>query len=321
MTSPRFATPLSQSSRSEVLTYTFPQPFQNLTLTGRSRAAWHTSFVIPQLNVLLDAGLVVNHLRPKHIFLTHGHSDHTLLSPAFMSGDEPPDVICPKEMKDVFETYVWGARILDKGGLVTTDESKENWIEDGEKRHLRKNHVTHALAPGDMFPLKQQKENITATVFACDHTVPSNGYLFTRTTHRLHPDLADSPPEKLKALKKEGKEITAPHDVPIFAFLGDGTAKTLASSPQWLKDGVKVVITECSFLVEEHRAQAEKTKHTLWQDLEPVIRKWPDTVFVLIHFSLRYEEEEIVQFFRDLEDCPQNIVVWADGGGDVAQAQ
>jgi ribonuclease Z len=77
-----FAEPLPQSTRSEILEWRFPRPYHNYVLTGRSKAAWHTAFIIPHLNLLLDAGLCVNKLRPKHVFITHGHSDHTLLAPA-----------------------------------------------------------------------------------------------------------------------------------------------------------------------------------------------------------------------------------------------
>jgi ribonuclease Z len=114
-------------------------------------------------------------------------------------------------------------------------------------------------------------------------------------------------------------EITAPVSTPVFAFLGDTTARTLADEEgpcrRWLEQGVKVVITECSFLYEEHRGQAERTRHTVWGDLEPVVRRWPGTVFVLMHFSMRYSDEEVREFFRGRE-VPGNVVVWVDGVGD-----
>jgi ribonuclease Z len=70
-----------------------------------------------------------------------------------------------------------------------------------------------------------------------------------------------------------------------------------------------------SFLYEEHRTQAERTMHTIWGDLEPVVRKWPGTIFVLMHFSMRYSDEEVRAFFRERE-VPGNVVVWVDGVGD-----
>lgn len=322
---PSFATPLPQSPRSDILEYRFPKPHAQLVLTGRSRAAWHTSFVIPQLNLLLDAGLVVNKLRPKHIFLTHGHSDHTLLAPAFTKRDDPPDVYCPVGMRKAFDDFMLAKTILNRGGEIALDDAEEMGLEfpgvnaeqaeDGRspaEAAWLTTHVTHGVRDGDVIPLPRLK-GLSAQAFACDHTVPCVGYVFSTTTHKLLPEYTSLPGAELKALREAGTALTAPHTVPIFAFLGDTTAKTLADAPAWLQQGIPVVVTECSFLREEHRAQAVKTKHTLWSDLEPVVRRWPGTTFVLTHFSLRYSEKEVVTFFREMEDRPGNIVVWADG--------
>ncbi|ROT42556.1 hypothetical protein SODALDRAFT_303950 [Sodiomyces alkalinus F11] len=318
-----FATPLPQSSRSEVLEWSFPKPYHQNVLTGKSRAAWHTSFVIPQMNLLLDAGLCVNKLRPKHIFVTHGHSDHTLLSPAFTSREDPPDIFCPAEMATAFDDFILASAMLDAGGLIGIQDAAKRGLDvEGEheshhrspsERAWLNTHVTHGVCHGDVIPLRRLK-GITATVFDCDHSVPSVGYVFSTTTHRLRPEYSELAGSQIRDLRQSGVEITAPHTAPIFAFLGDTTVATLAADPPWLRDdGIPVVITECSFLYEEHREQAEKTKHTYWGDLEKVIRKWPKTTFVLMHFSMRYSDKDICEFFKGLEDPPTNMVVWIDG--------
>ena len=323
-----FATPLPQSPRSEVLEWRFPKPYQNYVLTGRSRAAWHTSFVIPQLNLLLDAGLCVNKLRPKHIFLTHGHNDHTLLAPAFVKREDPPDIYCPAAMKHAFNNFILSNTMLNLGGTVAVDDAADAGLDLGEgppkededdpgrtaaeAAWLDSTHRTHAVRDGDIVPLRRLK-GITASVFDCDHTVPCVGYVFSATTHKLRPEYASTPAQELKRLRQTGVELTEPSTTPIFAFLGDTTATTLAEGPSWLERGIPVVITECSFLYDEHKPQADKTKHTAWCDLVKVIRRWPRTTFVLTHFSMRYSDGEITAFFRQMRDCPSNIVVWADG--------
>lgn len=321
-----FATPLPQSPRSDILEWRFPKPYQNYVLTGRSKAAWHTAFVIPQLNLLLDAGLVVNNARPKHVFITHGHSDHTLSSPVFCKREDPPDMYCPAPMKKVLNDFLLSRTMLNLGGGVKIEDAEATGmdVDDGgpkddpddpgrsaEEMAFLNTHRTHAVRDGDVVPLRRCK-GITAEVFDVDHTVPCVGYVFNSTTHKLKPEYADVPGFEIKELRYSGVEITTPLTVPVFAFLGDTTAETLASEPEWLKKGVPVVITECSFLYEEHRTQAAKTKHTIWGDLEKVIRRWPQTTFVLTHFSMRYTEGQITGFFRDMPDCPSNIVVWAD---------
>lgn len=347
---PTFATPLPQSTRSEILEWQFPKPFSHYILTGRSRAAWHTSFVIPALNLLLDAGLVVNKLRPKHIFITHGHNDHVLLAPSFVKRTDPPDIAMPKEMATIFNEFIKADRLLNIGGHISVEEADAAYSDDeDEEAHGRggnqnqdapvaadktatqphsssttnpkdpyrpygflATHITHALSPGDIIPLKRTP-NITAQAFRCDHSVPTLGYVFRQTTSKLKPEYQSLPGPALKALRESGTEITCPVTTPIFAFLGDTTAKTLAEEPDWLKGGIPVVITECSFLREDHRPQAEKTKHTIWKDLEKVIRRRPKTTFVLMHFSMRYTEGEVRTFFKELVDPPRNMVVWIDG--------
>jgi ribonuclease Z len=311
-----FATPLPQSTRSEVLEWRFPKPYSHYVLTGKSRAAWHTSFVIPQLNLLLDAGLCVNKLRPKHVFITHGHNDHTLLSPAFVKREDPPDIFCPAEMRKVFDDYILANTMLNLGGLIesATNDASEETNGDGTppQNEWLNTHITHPVRHGDVVPLRRLK-NITATVFDCDHTVPCVGYVFSTTSHRLKPEYSSLKGPELKALRQSGATITNEHCSPIFAFLGDTTAATLAAEPEWLRNGIPVVITECSFLHEEHRVQADRTKHTIWSDLEKVIRKWPATTFVITHFSLRYGQDEIRRFFTEMDQPPKNIVVWIDG--------
>ncbi|KAM5343825.1 hypothetical protein ACJ41O_012362 [Fusarium nematophilum] len=330
MAKPAFATPLPQSSRSETLEWRFPKPHSHYVLTGKSRAAWHTSFIIPQLNLLLDAGLCVNKLRPKHVFLTHGHSDHTLLSPAFVKREDPPDIFCPAEMVKVFDDFILSNTMLNLGGLVTVDDAQHSGADTsddgagasngneavwGKGKGWLNTHITHGLRHGDTVPLRRCK-NVTATAFNCDHTVPCLGYVFSTVSNRLKPEYTSHTGPELKALRQSGVEITATHSTPIFAFLGDTTAATLAAEPDWLQQHIPLIITECSFLYPEHEPQAVRTKHTLWRDLERVIRKWPRTTFVLMHFSLRYTDEAIRKFFMEMEGAPENIVVWVDGEGE-----
>ncbi|KAK4177446.1 beta-lactamase-like protein [Triangularia setosa] len=315
---PHFPTPLPQSTRSGILTWRFPKPFHQLTLTGRSRAAWHTSFVIPELNLLLDAGLVVGAHRPKHVFLTHGHSDHCLLTPAFLKADPPhtpPLLYCPEEMARPLEQFLQGSQLLNKGFTGFGESEGECKLERLGK------YTIAAMKPGDETELKYVKgQKWKATAVRCDHTVASVGYVFSTTTNKLKKEYQGLKGAEIKKLKmEEGVEVTEEVEQSVFAFMGDTTTKVYEEGggmEEWLKKGVKVVITECSFLKEskEHREQADKTKHTMWSDLEKVVRRWPGVTWVVMHFSLRYGEADVVRFFEEMEDRPVNLVVWADGG-------
>ncbi|KAH7127976.1 beta-lactamase-like protein [Dactylonectria estremocensis] len=224
-------------------------------------------------------------------------------------------------MSKVFDEFILANTMLNLGGLVhQNDAPPPRAIPDdsnGDNKPQRNGwlntHVTHGVRHGDVVPLRRIK-NFTATVFDCDHTVPCVGYVFSISSRPLKQQYRSLPGHEIKALRLSGAEITTEQSTPIFAFLGDTTAATLAADPEWLRNGIPVVITECSFLYEEHRVQADRTKHTIWSDLEKVIRKWPATTFVITHFSLRYSDEEVNRFFTEMDDPPGNIVVWADGG-------
>jgi ribonuclease Z len=75
-----------------------------------------------------------------------------------------------------------------------------------------------------------------------------------------------------------------------------------------------IVIVECSFLFDEHIEAANSTLHTHWKDLKGYVLKNPKVTFVLIHFSLRYQTKQIMDFFEKekKENGFNNIIVWLD---------
>jgi ribonuclease Z len=101
---------------------------------------------------------------------------------------------------------------------------------------------------------------------------------------------------------------------PSFAFICDTSIEILVTFPRIVT--FPIVIIECTFLYPEERENARETKHIHWEDLRPYVVANPNTIFVLIHFSLRYKEEEIIQFFRSQreehpEESYDNLKVWA----------
>ncbi|EPS35176.1 hypothetical protein H072_11481 [Dactylellina haptotyla CBS 200.50] len=387
-TRPTFATPLLQPTRSQTLHWTLPQPFQQHKLVGRSRAAWHTSFLVPSLNTVLDAGVLIDDSRPQNVFITHGHSDHSYNILAYCRRITPPDIYVPAETARFMDDYILSSKALNLGFPVrsyhnfdqngvgntyltvegrltprsapasrsmtpspnrasnaalrsklkaaivkeTGEPSQEDLDEDEDPSTLllpTHNIVPVTTAADAVFTLKTHPA-IKVSILPRNHTVPSVGFMFTQTSNRLKPAYRTLPGLELRDLRQQGVEITYQHRTPIFAFLGDGDHTSLLGDPEWLTGNEEkglshcpVVITECSFLYESHRAQAVKTLHTLWADLEPIVRRHTQTTWVLMHFSKRYSDAEIVEFFENLSDteagCPFNIVVWVDGGNEITE--
>lgn len=142
----------------------------------------------------------------------------------------------------------------------------------------------HGVHSGDEFTFGK-RGTYTARVVPCRHKVPSVGYVIG-----------------------DGRRT-------LFAYVGDTHASALAEA-DWL-DGVPVVITECTFLDDADLERAARIGHTVWSELRPIVEAHPETLFVLIHFSLRHSDAEVVDFFA-AADLP-NIVVWAGTDGLLPQ--
>jgi ribonuclease Z len=97
----------------------------------------------------------------------------------------------------------------------------------------------------------------------------------------------------------------------MFAFVCDTTVRVLDQYPIIFQH--PIIFIECTFLYPEELPNCEATKHIHWEHLYPYVQAHPNQLFVLIHFSLRYEDSEIIDFFEKekVEKRVQNIKVWA----------
>jgi ribonuclease BN (tRNA processing enzyme) len=147
-------------------------------------------------------------------------------------------------------------------------------------------------------------------VVACDHSVPTVGYGISEVRRKLKDEYSSLTGQQISKLRKDGIEVSEEILKPLFAFMGDTSPAVFTMNPHLAKT-YPLIITECSFIdKEQHGDRAHKTKHTLWHDLEPIVRAHPQTMFVLIHFSHQYRADQIKDFFAKL-NIP-NILVWLE---------
>jgi ribonuclease Z len=117
--------------------------------------------------------------------------------------------------------------------------------------------------------------------------------------------------KEIANMKKAGVSVTCERKVRSFAFICDTAISVLEKYPCILQ--YPIIFIECTFLYHEELSQCEATKHIHWDHLCPYVQAHPDQLFVLIHFSLRYEENEIIDFFENEKKDKRigNVKVWA----------
>lgn len=261
-----------------------------LTLQGWSRSVTGTGFYIPELKLALDAGRTDNLSRASHILVTHGHIDHSLQIPwalgmRTLTSSKKTKVFFPLEHLDRLERLIHAASDLDEGSY----DYQLIGAEPGQSYYLR--------------------NSWRVKVIRVDHRLYSVGYILVEERSRLKEEYKGLQAKELARLS-EKHQLTDRIEIPTMAFLGDTTTKTFEWHPELLE--LPVIITECTFLDDFHRENALQTGHTHWNDLEAIVRSHPRTTFVLTHFSLRYSDYYIREFFRSLPHQPKNVLLCVD---------
>jgi ribonuclease Z len=258
------------------------------TLQGHSHGGERTGFWIPELRLGLDAG-VSSRRRMAEVLVTHGHGDHVSALP-FLTHSAATRVLAPAVLADALPAFCHAFARLDHGAESMVD--------------------FRGVVAGDTLPIQHGTSTATmVTVVPCQHSVPCVGYvLSTARRGPLLPEYAALPRADLVALARGGTKVHGPPvRTPRLVFLGDTNVRAL--TPELLTCGAPIVV-ECTLL--SHTESWVDHGHVSWVDLEPIVRAHPDTTFVLIHFSQRYSDEEVREFFKPMR--PPNVSLWLDSG-------
>mmetsp|Transcript_19637 Transcript_19637/g.33435 ORF Transcript_19637/g.33435 Transcript_19637/m.33435 type:complete len:299 (-) Transcript_19637:57-953(-) len=285
--------------------YVLPKDAGGFEIVGRSRAADATCITIPSLCWALDCGAIVQNWRPEVVFITHTHSDHANRVTHVVSRRKPPTIYLPSFAAPLLEGYIDAHQAMtDNRTLAQLQEAMKRGPPDWQI-----NRKSQPVEVGDIIELKKGGRDWSIEVIACEHSVPCVGYAFREKKRSLKKEYQGLPGKELGALRKAGTEINEEVLINRFVFMGDTEASVFSSNPGLLE--FPVIITECSFFTEEHLETAKRTKHTHWNDLQKFITDNPNTLFVLIHFSMRYSNQEIVAFFENLQTI-KNVVPFVD---------
>ena len=145
--------------------------------------------------------------------------------------------------------------------------------------------------------------------FKCYHTVPTIGYGISEIRQKLASQYTSLSQTDLITLKRAGTKITQDTYYPILAYLCDTTAEVFSDSDVFK---FPTIMVEVTMLLPEHTDHALENKHICWHQIKDVVASHPDTLFILIHFSMRYTWEEIDNFFQKVRDDEKitNFLVW-----------
>ncbi|KAH3756075.1 beta-lactamase superfamily domain [Pelomyxa schiedti] len=279
-----------------------------LTLTGHSKAAEKTGFRIPELALFFDAG-VQCYQDPEVIAITHAHTDHSFALPMLLTGiHKTPLVMVPVGCGQFFDNFV---RSTFELSVCSTDAI-----------HTKELFTLKEVAPTEVVEMQLKGRRFNLEIFRCEHTVPSVGYGLCEMRPKLKAEYSSLDGPALGALRKTGVAVTEPQPHRIICFLGDTHHSALlaaglrvdATAPKVGLSLYPVIVVECSYFLKENSDSAESAKHIHWDALLPFVLANPEITFVLIHFSLRYSDTEIAEFFKAAcaEHHITNIVVWLD---------
>ena len=108
-------------------------------------------------------------------------------------------------------------------------------------------------------------------------------------------------------------EVSETYKERTLFYSGDATIELLEKRASEILQ-YRHVIHECTFLgppSAELDAYAVVRGHTHYAQLHKFICSAPDTIFVLVHWSIRYSREDVLSFFDEqYGGVPRNVVLW-----------
>lgn len=246
-----------------------------ITVRGVSLAGVYTSLQIPELRVLLDAGLPIRSFAATdHLFLSHTHGDHAgglvpLLGIRELIGKRAPKVFLPAEAEGDVESLLALA---------------------GRTHHSRTVAELIPMRPGDRHTVGR---DLDAVAFRTHHSAPSLGYAFTRGVTKLRPEFAHLSGEEIGKRRQAGDTSLFERTERVeLAYATDTLADVLDTEPSLAT--ARVLILECTYLDERRTvADARERMHLHLDELIERAELFENEAIVLMHFSQIYSPDQV----------------------------
>ncbi|KAL7541558.1 hypothetical protein ACHAXR_011591 [Thalassiosira sp. AJA248-18] len=288
-----------------------------LSLIGLGRSADASAYFIPELGIALDAGLHVSSLQPKTVLLTHGHRDHIGALPVHASHDAL--LLVPKPIKKLVHNFLVAEAQLNYGDANQTEEQTIEAL--GNFNLVGTTDGSRIMLPKDKY--MGSPTPIGVKVFSAPHKegVPANSYGIFRQKQRLKEEYQGMSKSELGALLRTKRSsgskelsLTESHDEGILFYSGDTQITLLRERWREICRKYKYIIHEVTFLgppSSDLDSSVRAKGHTHYAQLHPWICAFPNTTFICVHWSLRYEREDVLDFFQqNYGGVPENAVLW-----------
>jgi len=251
----------------------------NISLVGYSRSAIRTGFIIPEYNIFLDAG-IYSDKKPELILVTHCHQDHiNNLYSLLLDNINHPYLGYPKEMQSLIKNY------LDANFSLNLNKKKS---------FMKYKSLLFDNYSKNIMNIKISSKNLQIKPFNMSHDVPCLGYGISEIKTCLNPEYSNLSQEEIINLVKNNINVKIEKISKMLLFCGDTNYQCLET----LDYSYPYIIIESTFLYPEHFEESRKKYHLHFSDLQPYIEKYKETTFILIHFSKRYKDEDILEFFK-----------------------
>ena len=241
--------------------------FDNMDILGYSVAGEESVVGMPQLDVCFDIGKAPDQLIPvNNLLLTHGHMDHAAgiayyLSHRKFCGMAPATVLAPANLIGPIQ------KIMDLWGRIDGNPVSAKLI---------------GVKPGDEHMIKG---NLYARAIPVKHSYGAVGYSVIERRKKLKPEYTKLNGPQLVELKRQGIEIENTVEFPVVSYLGDTSYMDFSQIEYVAKS--RILITECTFFLDEHRDRADAGKHMHIEEFAGLLARMENELVIITHLSQR----------------------------------
>jgi ribonuclease Z len=246
----------------------------NLAIEGRSVAGAETWVRVRPPGLAFDVGRGAVQLSGvRDIFLSHGHLDHALglpyvLSQRTLQHRASTRIFCPAGTAEPLAALIAAAERLE-----------------GATYRFQ----IVPLAAGERVDLGR---DLQIETFATDHVVPSLGYHMVWRKRRLAAAYTALAATELAELRASGVDTTESVEEVGLSYCGDTGPAVFDLSPAIFES--RVLMLECTFMGESHRAKGDRYKHLHLGDIVERADRFHNAAIVLHHLSRRFRPHDLL---------------------------